>query len=410
MLKNFHNTFKKLPASNKSMVYLMWVNTITSVVTSIFIWIYIFKLNNAIEDLLIYNLIFFTACLIWFSWIGYLVSEVKKDIKNMYYISYIIFILSFVELFFLNWTILWANLFWVLFGLWFWAFWNAVHTQELKNIEDKNRDFYSSSISAGTNILGVMIPLIISVIFYISWFLNYDGYHILFWIIPLIYIFSFVFINNIDTYIPQKITWWDFRNFFDLKKYKYGHLYFLVWWLRVWFSTTVIAVVSILFLKNEVNIGLFQWILAFISTFVIVHFSVKRNWSNRFKYFFILSLLVFTNYLVFVYHFNTIFFIIFSLVILFLKPLFRVSEHIYDLLLMDSIKTVNSDFYPAMILREIVLWLWRVIAIMSLLLLAKYTDISSESVLQIGLLSIGFCFLLQSIVIYFWDKYENLTD
>jgi hypothetical protein len=35
----------------------------------------------------------------------------------------------------------------------------------------------------------------------------------------------------------------------------------------------------------------------------------------------------------------------------------RISEHVYDLALMDNIKTHNSDFYPAMILREVVLWL-----------------------------------------------------
>jgi len=49
-----------------------------------------------------------------------------------------------------------------LYGLAAGIYWIAVHSQELKNISDKNRDFYSSSISAGSNIISVIIPLLIS--------------------------------------------------------------------------------------------------------------------------------------------------------------------------------------------------------------------------------------------------------
>jgi len=103
-----------------------------------------------------------------------------------------------------------------------------VHTQELKNIENKNRDFYSSSISAGRNIISIFSPLLIAFVFYISEIFHFDGYLILFLFLPFVYLFSFVFISDIDSYIPSKIRKVDFKNFFNLKKYKYGHFYFFI--------------------------------------------------------------------------------------------------------------------------------------------------------------------------------------
>jgi hypothetical protein len=103
-----------------------------------------------------------------------------------------------------------------------------VHTQELKNIKNKNRDFYSSSISAGKNIISMIIPFFVSFFFLIGEKFNFDAYILLFLILPLIYLFSFLFINRIESYIPQKIEKEDLKNFFNFRKYKYGHIYFLI--------------------------------------------------------------------------------------------------------------------------------------------------------------------------------------
>lgn len=61
-------------------------------------------------------------------------------------------------------------------------------------------------------------------------------------------------------------------------------------------------------------------------------------------------------YLFFCWQYHFVGFMIFSLLGLFLNPLFRISEHVYDLHLMDNIRTGTSDFYAGMILREVVLW------------------------------------------------------
>ncbi len=407
MLKNFINTFNKLPQSNKSMVYLMWIYSVWTIISGIFINIFIYKLQNNFSYNIYYNLVFFTFTFIGFSGTWWIISLFKKDIKNMYYLSYIWFILSFIFLFILKTNLIWIFLFTIIYWLSFWMFWLAVHTQELKNIQDKNRDFYSSSISAWKNLIEIIVPFLVAFIFFISVFVNIDWYFVLFFILPFIYSISFLFIKNIKSYIPKKIKKDDIKNFFNFKKYKWGHLYFLIWWFANWIDSAILWVISIILLKNEVNIWLFQWILAIVSTFLIFHLSVKRNPKNRLKYFFIFSLLLFINYTIFGVSFSLIAFIIFSLVWLFLNPLYRVSQHTYDLALMDNIKTKTSDFYPAMLFREIVLWIWRILGLIFILLLFYSTNFSLEKVLKISLILIWISFIFSFIFIYFWDKNEK---
>lgn len=407
MLKKFYQVFSNLPESNKAMVYLMWIYAAGDIITWIFINIYVFKLHNSLAEALVYNIIFFTSTFVWFSGVGYLMSFLQKDIKNMYYVSYLLFILAFVEMFLFQWSLFASYLFGLIYAFWYGAFWNAVHTQELKNVEGENRDFYSSSISAGRNIISIIIPLFVALIFYMTTFFVFDGYFVLFLILPLIYALSFFFIKDIRSYIPTRVTKGDFLNFFNLKKYKYGHLYFFIDGIISSLVSVVLPIVSILLLKNETNIWLFQWGLTIVSTFLVVHLSHKRNENNRLKYFFIISVFMCLNFLILWLSFCFVTFVVFSLVWLFLNPLFRVSEHVYDLSLMDNIKTPNSDFYPAMILREILLWAWRILALLVLLFLSWYTRLTLIEVLQQWLIFAWLFTIMLSWTLYLWEKYEK---
>ncbi len=185
--------FNKFPESNRSMVYLMWIYGFWNLISTLFISIYVFKLETNISHVINYNILFFATVFLGFSWIGYLFSIAKINIRNMYYVWYILFIISFVFLFFLKGNIFWTYIFWLIYWLWFWAFRCAVHANELVNIKDKDRDFFSSMISAWGNILQIVTPLIVTAIFLIANYLNINGYHILFIIIPITYLISFLF-------------------------------------------------------------------------------------------------------------------------------------------------------------------------------------------------------------------------
>lgn len=407
MFKKFWNNFKKLPESNKSLVYLMLIYFFWVIIANLFVVIYIFKLNDSINQLIIYSILNYTFIFVWFSVVWYLMALFNKSIKYLFIFSYLFFIFSFLILLFFWWNIIWIYLYGSLYWLALWLYWNWVHTQELFNIKNKNRDFYSSSISLWKNILEISTPFLVSAIFYIWTYFNIDWYIILFCILPLGYMISFRFINQIDDYKPKKLNKNDIKNFFNLKKYKFWHLYFLFWWLQLAITTIILPIIILYILKTEINIWLFQWFLAIISTFLIVHFSLKRKENNRFKYYTFFWILYFLNFMFFVFNFNIFWFIIFSLLNLILIPLFRVSTHVYDLSLMDNIRTWVSDFYPAMILREVILYFWRLIWLGTLLIIVNKYNFSEITIYKWWLTFIAIMFLFLILSIYFREKNEK---
>jgi hypothetical protein len=117
----------------------------------------------------------------------------------------------------------------------------------------------------------------------------------------------------------------------------------------------------------------------------------------------ILSILLFINISIFAYNFSFIWYMFYILIWLILNPLYRVSEHVFDLKLMDTIKVKWSDFFPAMILREIPLWVWRIFIIIFFIFLVKIW-IETENILKIWLVSIGIFLILASHLLKTFHK------
>jgi len=228
----------------------------------------------------------------------------------------------------------------------------------------------------------------------------------LFVILPIIYTTSFFFIKNIWDYIPSKIKKKDVKNFFNLKKYLFGQLYFIFVWFYQALFWSLTPIIAITLLKTEINVWLFEWIVTFISTFLVIFIANKRNIGNRIKFMGILSVLLFINLSIFAYNFNIYGYIIFTLIALLLNPLYRISEHIFDLKLMDTIKVKWSDFFPAMILREVSLWIWRIFILLLFVYLIK-SWLEIDNILRIGLSSIWLFLILAWWSIALHMKYEN---
>ena len=76
----------------------MWIYGFGSIITGTFVNIYIFKVHNSFIEILFYNVAFFSATFIGFSLFGWIMSILQGNIKNMYYLSYVLFIVSFLFL------------------------------------------------------------------------------------------------------------------------------------------------------------------------------------------------------------------------------------------------------------------------------------------------------------------------
>lgn len=363
---NLLQKFKNIDQNHKSLIFLNWIYTIWSIIAGIFTSFYVYKTFwNSVEMLLYYAILYYTTTFIGFSVIWAIFAKYKKDIKNLYYLSYVLFFFAFISIFLSIFSFYFIFVFSTFYWLWNGAFRCAVHTQELAHIEDKARDKYSSIISSGDNLLKFIIPLFISVLFAFSLYLHFNWYIILFLIMPLIYLFSFRYINAIRSYIPKsKITKDDVLNFFSFK-YFYILLYFFSVWFYQWLGNA--GIITILFLKNEINIGLFQWIMSILATFIVIFLVKKRKIENRQKIFLYTTLFNIINIIIFMFNLSIYWFIIYSLIWLLIAPIYRVSEHVYNLRFMDFIKHWESDFFPAMILREVLLLAWRLSPIIALL-------------------------------------------
>jgi hypothetical protein len=107
----------------------------------------------------------------------------------------------------------------------------------------------------------------------------------------------------------------------------------------------------------------------------------------------------------FVFSFFT--FLIFSFISIFIQPMYRVSEYIYDLALMDNVKVNNSDFYPSMIMREVLTWIWKILSLFILLLFVKFTNMSIDMVMKITLILLWIMFAIKPMFVYMREKYEK---
>jgi hypothetical protein len=100
----------------------------------------------------------------------------------------------------------------------------------------------------------VIIPLIISGIFFFGDRIQFDAYAILFIILPVMYSVSFLFIKNVPPYIPNRVELRDIWACFDMKKHRFANLYLLFSGAKHGLAKSSIAITSILLLKNEINI------------------------------------------------------------------------------------------------------------------------------------------------------------
>jgi hypothetical protein len=324
----------------------------------------------------------------------------------MYYLAYSAYILAFLLIFIFNWYLgiyLFATIFW----LWFWMFWCAVRTQELVNIEDKTRDIYSSMIYSWKTLISIITPLLIAVLFFVvEGLFDFNPYMILFLFLPIIYGISFIFIKDIWDYTPNKINKLGVLHYFNFKKNFFSNFYFLVDGLLSWIYWSLYPIIAIVLLKTEVNVWLLEGIVWVISFFVIIFMSSKRKIENRLKILWIISFLLFLNTLIFSFNFNIIWYLIFISLWVILNPLYKSSEHVIKLKLIDNLKIKWSDFFTPMIFREVNLWIGRVLIIVFFIFLVNYW-VSLENTLKIWLFLTGIFFILTWVSIFLHMKYEN---
>ncbi|MCK5461006.1 MFS transporter [Candidatus Gracilibacteria bacterium] len=360
--------FRELPPQTRSMIAIFWVYELAQIITQIFLNAYVFLQTREILSLIIYNFIFGIGIFLGFSIWGIFVAQKQISMRLNYAKSFLIYFIGFMWL-------LWTPpefknlcIFGFLNGLGLGVFWLGVHTFEMIFTKENNRDFYSSMVSIGTQTLRIISPAIATLLFFISekW-LKTDTFFLLFWILPFIYLLAIPFLFKLPNFIPAKITKKEVKELFFEKKLKSARQY--IFWsgfdFPIYSITT--AIISLAVLKNVINIGLFETVVGIFSIFTILFLSHRRHENNRVK---ILKISIFGLVLGILclsqFERSNYFFFAFSLIFVFLTPIFRVSIHVLDLHSIEKLKRKTPHFYPGLLYRDAILFFTRILVFISL--------------------------------------------
>jgi MFS family permease len=325
--------------------------------------------------------------MIGFCILGYYFSKHHYDIRYGFYYSFFMLGLGAL-LFTFAFSPLLITTAILLYGIGIGLFWLTIHTYELTETRDDERDFYSSLLSAGGKVLLVVCPIVATALLYLSkTILHLDPFIILFSVIPFIFLLGLFSFSGIQTYKPSTIELADLRHFFIEKRNAIAQLYMAGNGMGHFLGPLIIPLAALTILGNEMRVGIFNAAIAILSSVLILILGKYRDKGNRFIFLCVATILGSVFLYLLGYYMSSTILVIYAIASLFLDPIKDVSNHVISLQTMESIGRRGKDFYATMILRDFSLWVWRMV--IGVLLLYTSTLIADPSLMiKIGIFAI----------------------
>ena len=355
--------FHALRPPVKAMVYLAWIYSFVSALTSIFVQIFLYQRFGSVTFNIVAMMLYFAGCAVGFSLVGAVASWLRFNIKWGYIAGFFALSASFLFLYG-NPTERDALLFMLANGFGLGVYWVTLHTFELTETQNAERDYYSSVLSAGDQVVDLIAPALATVLIILSEKVFHLGaFTLLFVVAPLCYLAGLPFLRYIRAYHPLPIDGGDLRHFLHDRKNRHAQVYLFAGSATFAFSRVVLPIAAIVFLGSETNVGIFTTIFAVVSAVVLMFLARRRHSGNRLDFLLVTSALSAAFMLYFAFQFNFAAFILFSLGMVILKPLQRVSAHVIDLETMETLGRKGRDFFATMIFRDVALGVWRIISL-----------------------------------------------
>ena len=263
-------------------------------------------------------------------------------------------------------------------------FWLTIHTYELTETHDNERDIYSTYLSAGDQIVSLVGPAFATLLIALSHIIGWGEFTLLFVVVPPIFILGFIFFGTLSEYRPQPIQRHDIVHFLRDRRNKISQVYMFGSAATHIFQQIMLPLVSIVILGTALNVGGFNTLFALLSAVALLVVGQYRHANNRLLILGITSGLIAVLYIYLGISLTFVSLIIYTVGASILQPLMRVSQHVIDLQTIDDAGHSQSDFYPTMILRDFSLWVWRMLA--GIVLLGGTILVGTESkALSLGL-------------------------
>jgi MFS family permease len=344
--------------SMRALVFLYWLYQFASSTTAIFTQVYLYQLFQSVTVNIISIIMLVTGVMLGFSVWGFIAAHYRLNIRHGFAAS---FATTSIAMLMLPWvhTTHAALLAILLGGIGVGLFWLAIHTYELSETHDHERDVYSSYLSVGDQVMTLAGPAFATVLIWIAHQFNIHELTLLFMSMPLMYLTALPVFRLLRDYRPKPVRWHDIKHFVTDRRNQLAQVYLAGSSTIFVLNKATVPLVAILILGTALNVGLFATVTSLFSILAILIVGAYRHPKNRvFLYGVATAIIVAITILMGIF-FTFPMFVAYTLIMAIAFPLLRVSQHTIDLKTMDSIGHKESDFYPTMLLRDFSFWIWR---------------------------------------------------
>ncbi|HUD03163.1 MAG TPA: MFS transporter [Candidatus Paceibacterota bacterium] len=358
-----HTTFARFRAMSPSihaLLYLYWIYGFTYALTNVFIQIFLYQKFTSIQLNVYATMALFTGLMLGFCIPGYIAGRWKLNIKKGFLWSFIANGIAILALLYITDTL--SALFVMLvIGFGQGIFYLTVNTFELSETKDRERDFYSSVLNSGGQILSLVGPACATALIWLSGnILNIGNFTLLFAAAPAVYLLGFLCFSNLHDYYPKPVTWADIAHFFTDRRNQYAQLYTAANGFQEILGIIVPPLVILFILGTALRVGIYSTLFAIFSAVCVLAVANYRTYKNRFKIYGVTTLGLTVALTTLGYLFSFVGLIFYTLLEGVFTPLNNVSSHVVSLASME-IGRKESDFYATMILRDFSLWVWRMV-------------------------------------------------
>jgi MFS family permease len=358
----------------------------------VFTQIFLYERFASVPRNIIATLVFYAGIMVGFVVFGYVASIFRLNIKIGFPLSFMVMAAAVVLLLFSH-TVEAAYFAMGLSGIGEGLFWLTIHTFELSETKDNERDFYSSMLSAGGQILSLAGPAVATLLIWLSaTVFNWGTFTLLFLFTPLVYLLGLFCFSGIQDYRPARVEWADLVHFLSDKRNHIAQFYLMGTSFQNFFSATIPPLVILFILGTSFRVGIYSTLFAILSTLCILVLARHRTTENRLFILTVATVLLAIMTVLFGYFFTFVALVVYTVAEGILQPILRVSIHVIDLQTMESIGRSTSDFYATMLLRDFSLFVWRSIAGLGFLLTIGFLHTEKESLVA-GIYFLAFSLL-----------------
>jgi MFS family permease len=376
----------------RSLIFLFWVYSFVSRAVSAFSQIYIYQMFNSVQLNIIAAMASFTGIMIGFSIYGAIAAQYRLNAKCGFLLSFIFTALGVILLPLAS-DVPQACGAMTVRGIGAGFFWLTIHTYELMESRDHERDIYSTFLSAGDQIITLASPAFATLLIWLSHHLGLGDYTLLFLATPPIFLLGLPSLGALKDYRPEPMAKHDLVHFVADRRNQAAEIYLLGGAASHILSNALIPLAAITVLGSALNVGGFNTIFAIAGALALLAVGSRRRPENRLLILGLSSIVLIALNLMLGYSLTIVTLVVYTIGTSIMQPISRVSQHVIDLKTMDGMAHCASDFYPAMILRDVALWVWRMAAAGLLLVFAGGVGTGREAI------SLGMYLIAGAIVV-----------